>query len=147
LGSHAGRHSGELIPIAVRPLDSDDVGYVFETWARSAREQYRVIEGKDYLDGLRAHLQVLLTMQGRRRLAIVAHPPETPRVIVGWLVGEPPKHVDYVYVRAEYRQAKVAMRLLQEGGFDLTCLETTTRTSPVATMIARQHGIRLRPVF
>jgi GNAT superfamily N-acetyltransferase len=80
-------------------------------------------------------------------VALVATPPETPSVIVGWLVGEPPKHIDYVYTRAEYRQAGVAKRLIQHAGFDLGMLETGTRTTPVGTAIARIHNVRLRPVF
>lgn len=146
MGAYAGRTPGELVAIEIRPLVNDDIGYVFETWGRSLRPCYRDIEGKDYLDGLRAHLQVLLGGQ-KPRVALVATPPQTPSVIVGWLVGEPPSHIDYVYTRAEYRQAKVARRLVEAAGFDLGMLETGSRTSAVATAIARTHGIRLRAVF
>lgn len=106
-------------PVTVRAAGPGDRNFVLKTWLLTLRnashESWHVVN-EDFFAGEQVILKRVLARPSCRTL--IAHPPDDPELIAGFLVFEPPVLVHFVYTKAALRRAGVARALLEAAGLD-----------------------------
>ncbi len=104
----------------VRVGKPDDLAFVVDSWTKHAHRKQR-------LRTATAHVRALLARAGAR--LVVAHVPNEPDDILGWVAAEDgkPPCIHYVYVRSVARRQGVAAKML-----DASVREAIEHSSPCA---------------
>jgi GNAT superfamily N-acetyltransferase len=89
----------------IRPGRPDDLAFVVDSWTKHAYRGQRMRTAT-------SHVRALLARATSR--LVVAHVPDDPESILGWVAGEagPPLCIHYVYVRSLARSQGVATAML-----------------------------------
>lgn len=111
-----------MLDIAIRFYNrAIDEDFVYSTYLKSYAQSIscRAIPLDLYNAGARRRLDRLLNSDTN---ILIAHPPETPEMIYGWLALRDEQVVHYIYVKRPYRQQGIAKALLapQLGGLEPT---------------------------
>lgn len=129
---------------AVRLGTPDDVGFVVVGWERSHREAYTETRHSTYGRALKTHVNQLLESGA---CLYVIHPQESPSVLWGFVLGQPPSRIDYFYVVPDVRRLGMARKLVTEAGYDFGTLNTFTRLTRIASAIRQRHPFEVLPRF
>lgn len=98
--------------VDLRPAVSDDQGFVFSTWLKGLRfgnPQMAKVPARTYF---REQHKVITNIIIRGATVLVAHPPDEPGVIVGYVVAEPGV-LHWLHVKNAFREMGVGRRLLE----------------------------------
>ncbi len=133
---------------AIRPGVEADRNFILRSWLKTLRGASHLFWGvanEELYGAMEPVAQRLID----RETTLVAHDPEDPGFIVGFVVGSPGGPVHMVYVRASMRRFGIASALLEGLGVDL--LAPFTATTVVVDlwkgwMRARLPNVRLDPV-
>jgi|TARA_R110000868_G_scaffold43972_8_gene147503 GNAT superfamily N-acetyltransferase len=95
-----------------RPVDNDDLSFIFSSWMRSFKQSYTVrpVPSKIYHDNQKQIIEYIIA----RSEIIIACNAEDPAHIFGWACYEiePIHTLHYVYVKQPYRSMGIASALL-----------------------------------
>lgn len=125
--------------IQIRAVRPEDLNLVRGTWLHSFGASGRARQmGREYR---RVWSQVIDRLCTKSKI-LVAHPPESPDLIVGWICFEP-GIVHYAYVKSAFQRFGVARALLEASGLEGTRYAYTHRTldSVRITLSRRARGI------
>lgn len=94
------------VPFAIRPFDPEaDQGVVISYWLNSYRRHVHHVRKHQYFSGQHAIVSALIA----RSTVLIAHAPESPDVVYGWICGEPsggPEEwtmIHYAFVKEAYQ--------------------------------------------
>ena len=105
------------LPVAIRDYDkTSDEDFLYSTWMKSYSESSwgRSIPVPLYNIGQRKRIDRI--MENPKTYILVACQEGTPELIFGYMVGELPSIIHYLYVKNAYRNSGIAHRLLYHLG-------------------------------
>jgi ribosomal protein S18 acetylase RimI-like enzyme len=107
--------------IAIRPANSEDVSFIYNSWLKQYRERSRFaspIHPKIFYDRHHKVLERILAVTSTQ--VLVCSPKENPETILGYLVftnaNVPILH--FVYVKAAFRRLGIASALFKDAQLD-----------------------------
>lgn len=95
-------------------LLEDDLNFILNSWMTSYRTEYSFLPDKVYYTGM----QKLIGALALESQVLIAHEPNDPNKILGWMVYRPPSEPDaamlvhYTYVKHRYRRFGLGKRML-----------------------------------
>jgi GNAT superfamily N-acetyltransferase len=98
-------------------LLEDDLNFILNSWMTSYRTEYTFLPDKVYYVGMQKLIGAL-TLESQ---VLIAHEPDDPNKILGWMVYRPPSEagaailVHYAYVKHRYRRFGLGKRLLHSA--------------------------------
>ena len=138
------------VPIKLREVTEEDINFICDSWKmslyhRRCSELYKNSvhkwmprpERDDYFKALQKQIDELMSISDVR----IACNPYNEWHIFGWAAVQPPRIVNYVYVRSSMQRNGVAKALLH--GIDLDNLITEERKSDTGSRIRRKEVGRL----
>ena len=111
-------------PVAIRPAESTDLGFIIDTWRRSHGGPSSPLWSFDrdvYFHLMSRHIKAL--MREPDAMSLVACAPDDPDTVVGWSVITGGT-LHYVYVREALRKHGVARKLLAPHELDTYAMRT-----------------------
>lgn len=120
-----------------REATADDMGYVFSTLEASLRKEYRTASNADFAAACRELISSELTKGAQLLVA------GTSSSLWGWCLVRAGVVV-YVYVRARYRGARIATRLLAAAGIDTADTISVRIVTPLLLSIVGRSRVRVR---
>lgn len=103
------------LEVAIRDGGEGDEAFIFATWLRAAKRgtyEAKRIRDSVYFRTRHVLIEKILARGGQ---VLVAHPPDDPTTIWGYLVHEPgPKHIlHWIYVALPMRRLGIATKLIE----------------------------------
>lgn len=101
------------LPVDIRERKESDNDFLYATWIKSFADSAfaRPIPKPIYNLSQRSRIEKILDKP--ETYCLVASDKESPELIYGWLVGEAPNIVHYIYVKRDYRQQGICKKLLE----------------------------------
>ena len=101
--------------IEVREAKLEDLPFIYSTWLRSYRHASQFAKKLTNETFYEMHHKVIDAFIARGGLVFVAHPPNEPGVILGYICVEPNQPlVQYIYVKKAFRRMGIAKKLYTE---------------------------------
>lgn len=97
------------LDIKVRRLKKDDLGFIFSTWKKSYRDEFKWVPAFIFFPSM--HTQIEKYRKDERNVFAIACDPDDEDFIFGWACLAP-DCVHYCYVKPSFQRARVASRLL-----------------------------------
>lgn len=102
--------------LETRVIDAPDsaMNFILDAWKRSYRSEKRNLPWNRYSCEVQSRLNALIARGARVRIAVDG---EDEDFFFGFIVAEPPV-LHYVYVKSPFRRQGLAIRMIEESGFD-----------------------------
>jgi ribosomal protein S18 acetylase RimI-like enzyme len=102
--------------IEIRPATERDLPFIFSSWLRSYRNESKFARNISSSVFYEWHHKVIERFFERDRVALIAHAPGEPEVILGYLCAESSGNIiQYIYVKKAFRKMGIAKKLYEHA--------------------------------